>query len=93
MPGDWDARKPAATGAVHPKSPTGFVSEQWVRFGGTDMKRSRSPRGARPDHEAIRPTGEELALIRRLLRLSEDGRQLVEAVIEQFSPDGEFWKE
>ncbi|ASV99005.1 transcriptional regulator [Paraburkholderia aromaticivorans] len=68
------------------------VSEQWLRYGVTDMKRSR-PKGAKPSDEAIRPTAEELELIRRLRQLSAYRRQLVEGVIEQFAMDGEIWKE
>jgi transcriptional regulator with XRE-family HTH domain len=69
------------------------VSEQWLRYGVTDMKRSRPPKGAKAGDEAIRPTPEELELLRRLRQLSEYRRQLVEGVIEQFALDGEIWKE
>jgi len=68
------------------------VSEQWLRYGVTDMKRSR-PKGAKPSDEAIRPTAEELELIRRLRQLSAYRRQLVEGIVEQFALDGEIWKE
>lgn len=69
------------------------VSEQWLRFGVTDMKRSRPAKGAKPADEAIQPTTEELELLRRLRGLSAYRRQLVEGVIEQFSLDAEVWKE
>lgn len=69
------------------------VSEQWLRYGVTDMRRSKPPKGAKPSDETIRPTEEELELIRRLRNLSAYRRQLVVGVIEQFSLDGEIWKE
>lgn len=69
------------------------VSEQWLRFGVTDTKRSRPSKGTKPSDEAIQPTAEELELLRRLRGLSAYRRQLVEGVIEQFSLDGEVWKE
>ncbi|MGF6599687.1 transcriptional regulator with XRE-family HTH domain [Paraburkholderia sp. GAS448] len=69
------------------------VSEQWLRYGVTDMKRSRPPKDAKPADEAIRPTADELELIRRLRRLPAYRRQLVEGVIEQFALDSEIWKE
>ncbi|KVR84272.1 hypothetical protein WK24_25575 [Burkholderia vietnamiensis] len=69
------------------------VSEQWLRFGVTDMKRSRPAKSAKPTAEAIQPTVEELELLRCLRSLSAYRRQLVEGVIEQFSLDGEVWKE
>lgn len=68
------------------------VSEQWLRFGVTDMKRPRQPtqpQGA----ETIVPTEEELELVGRLRRLSAYRRQLIEGVIEQFSLDQEIWKD
>jgi len=69
------------------------VSPEWLRFGVTDMKRSRPGKGAKPAGDAIQPTAEELEVLRRLRGLSEYRRQLVEGVIEQFSLDGEIWKE
>ncbi|MBW5805865.1 transcriptional regulator [Burkholderia sp. COPS] len=69
------------------------VSEQWLRFGVTDTKRSRPAKGAKPADEAIQPTAEELELLRRLRSLSAYRRQLVEGVIEQFSLDGEIWSD
>lgn len=69
------------------------VSEQWLRYGVTDMKRSRSAKGTKSADEVIQPTAEELELLRRLRGLSAYRRQLVEGVIEQFSLDGEVWKE
>ncbi|MFB9128368.1 transcriptional regulator [Paraburkholderia dipogonis] len=69
------------------------VSEQWLRYGVTDMKRSRPPRGTRPTDEKIQPTSEELDLLRQLRSLPAYRRQLVEGVIEQFSLDSEIWKE
>lgn len=68
------------------------VSVEWLRFGVTDMKRSRPAKGAKP-RETIQPTADELELLRRLRGLSAYRRQLVEGVIEQFSLDGEIWKE
>jgi hypothetical protein len=50
-------------------------------------------KGARPGDEAIRPTGEELALFRRQRRLWAYQRPLGDGVIEQFSPDGKIPKE
>jgi transcriptional regulator with XRE-family HTH domain len=67
------------------------VSEQWLRYGVTDMKRSKSSKGAKPIDETIQPTPDELELIRRLRRLSEYRRQLVEGIIEQFALDSEIW--
>ncbi|KKI37495.1 hypothetical protein VI03_18170 [Burkholderia vietnamiensis] len=69
------------------------VSEQWLRFGVTDMKRSRPAKSAKPTDEAIQPTVDELELLRRLRGLSAYRRQLVEGVIEQFSLDADIWKE
>lgn len=69
------------------------VSEQWLRYGVTDMRRSKPPKGAKPSDETIRATADELELIRRLRRLSEYRRQLVEGIVEQFALDGEIWKE
>lgn len=69
------------------------VSEQWLRFGVTDMKRPRQPRQSQNADETITPTSEELELIGRLRRLSAYRRQLVEGVIEQFSLDQEVWKD
>ncbi|WP_321891984.1 transcriptional regulator [Paraburkholderia tropica] len=68
------------------------VSPEWLRFGVTDMKR-RPAKGAKLPDDAIQPTAEELEMLRRLRRLSEYRRQLVEGVIEQFSLDGEIWKD
>lgn len=68
------------------------VSPEWLRFGVTDMKRSRA-KSAKPTDETTQPTDEELELLRRLRSLSAYRRQLVEGVIEQFSLDGEIWKE
>ncbi|GAB3626952.1 hypothetical protein PTE30175_03554 [Pandoraea terrae] len=68
------------------------VSEQWLRFGVTDMKRPRQPAQDQKDG-AITPTPEELQLLGRLRRLSGYQRQLVEGVIEQFSLDREVWKD
>lgn len=69
------------------------VSEQWLRYGVADMRRSKPPKGAKPSDETIRPTAEELELIRRLRQLSAYRRQLVEGIVEQFALDGEIWKE
>ncbi|WP_342702387.1 transcriptional regulator [Burkholderia arboris] len=69
------------------------VSPEWLRFGVTDMKRSRPAKSAPPNDEAIEPTAEELEILRRLRSLSAYRRQLVEGVIEQFSLDAEIWKE
>lgn len=69
------------------------VSEQWLRFGVTDMKRPRQPGQRQNVDETIVPTGEELELIGRLRRLSAYRRQLIEGVIEQFSLDREIWKD
>ncbi|WP_234774746.1 transcriptional regulator [Paraburkholderia tropica] len=69
------------------------VSPEWLRFGVTDMKRSRPARDAKSADATVRPTAEELDLLRRLRGLSAYRRQLVEGVIEQFSLDGEVWKE
>ncbi|WP_175768851.1 transcriptional regulator [Burkholderia cenocepacia] len=69
------------------------VSEQWLRFGVTDTRRSRSTKGDTATGESIVPTAEELELLRRLRSLSAYRRQLVEGVIEQFSLDAEIWKE
>lgn len=68
------------------------VSEQWLRFGVTDMKRARQPGQPKNADETIVPTREELELIGRLRRLSAYRRQLVEGVIEQFNLDQEIWK-
>jgi len=68
------------------------VSEQWLRFGVTDTKRSRPSKGAKPTDQPIQPTAEELELLRRLRGLSAYRRQLVHGVIEQFSLDAEIWK-
>ncbi|CAG9227789.1 conserved hypothetical protein [Burkholderia gladioli] len=68
------------------------VSEQWLRFGVTDMKRTQPVRKAKPADDAINPTAEELELLRRMRSLSAYRRQLVEGVIEQFSLDNEIWK-
>lgn len=69
------------------------VSEQWLRYGVTDMKRSRPVKNARISEQTIHPTSDELELIRRIRRLSAYRRQLVEGVVEQFALDGEIWKE
>ncbi|MFP3801172.1 transcriptional regulator [Paraburkholderia sp. SIMBA_027] len=69
------------------------VSPEWLRFGVTDMKRSRPAKGAKPTEETIQPTAEELEVLRRLRGLSEYRRQLVEGVIEQFSLDDEIWRD
>ncbi|VVE71659.1 hypothetical protein PCA31118_03938 [Pandoraea captiosa] len=69
------------------------VSEQWLRFGITDMKRPRPEKGASATDAEVKPTADELELLRRLRGLSAYRRQLVEGVIEQFSLDGEVWKE
>ncbi|KVL29767.1 hypothetical protein WS98_25410 [Burkholderia territorii] len=67
------------------------VSEQWLRFGVTDMK--RPPKSPQQVEETITPMPEELELLGRLRRLSAYQRQLVEGVIEQFSLDREIWKD
>lgn len=69
------------------------VSDHWLRFGVTDMKRGTRSKGSKPNEEAIHLTAAEIELIRRLRRLSEYRRQLVEGMIEQFALDGEIWKE
>ena len=69
------------------------VSDEWLRFGVTDMRRAGRAKEHRPSDEAIRPTAEEIEIIRRLRRLPEYRSQLVEGVIEQFTLDGEIWKE
>lgn len=69
------------------------VSEQWLRFGVTDMKRSRPTKGGKADDEQIHPTAHEFELLRRLRGLSAYRRQLIEGLIEQFSLDGEVWKD
>lgn len=69
------------------------VYEQWLRYGVTDMKRVKPPKGAKQGNETIQPTADELELLRRLRRLPEYRRQLVEGVIEQFSLDGEVCSE
>ncbi|WAL81851.1 transcriptional regulator [Pandoraea sp. XJJ-1] len=68
------------------------VSEQWLRFGVTDMKRPRPAKGAMAAEEEVRPTVKELELLRRLRNLSDYRRQLVEGLVEQLSLDGEVWK-
>lgn len=68
------------------------VSEQWLRYGVTDMKRGKPSKGAKPADDKIQPTSEELELLRQLRRLPAYRRQLVEGVIEQFSLDNEIWK-
>ncbi|WP_423391944.1 transcriptional regulator [Burkholderia sp. LMG 21824] len=68
------------------------VSDQWLRFGVTDMKRSRPPKGTNAVDDVIQPTADELKLLRRLRRMSAYRRQLVEGMIEQFSLDDEVWK-
>jgi transcriptional regulator with XRE-family HTH domain len=68
------------------------VSEQWLRYGVTDAKRSKSSKGVEQSDETIQPTADELVLLRRLRSLSEHRRQLVEDVIEQLALDGEIWK-
>ncbi|MDB0573865.1 transcriptional regulator [Ralstonia solanacearum] len=69
------------------------VSEQWLRFGVTDMKRPRQPGQPKNGDETITPTKDELELVGRLRRLSAYRRQLIEGVIEQFSLDQEIWKD
>lgn len=69
------------------------VSPEWLRFGVTDMKRRPAAKRTKPADETTQPTAEELELLRRLRGLSAYRRQLVEGVIEQFSLDGEVWKE
>ncbi|MDN7623819.1 transcriptional regulator [Burkholderia cenocepacia] len=69
------------------------VSEQWLRFGVTDMKRPPKSSQQVKAEKAITPTPEELELIGRLRGLSAYQRQLVEGVIEQFSLDREVWKD
>ncbi|NIE57782.1 MULTISPECIES: transcriptional regulator [unclassified Burkholderia] len=69
------------------------VSEQWLRFGVTDMKRPPKPPQQAKAEKAITPTPEELELVSRLRGLSAYQRQLVEGVIEQFSLDREIWKD
>ena len=69
------------------------VSEQWLRFGVTDMKRPpKSSQQSKPE-TAITPTPEELELLGRFRRLSAYQQQLVEGVVEQFSLDKEIWKD
>jgi len=68
------------------------VSDQWLRYGVTDMKRT-SPKTGKPSEEPIRPTAAEVELIRQLRKLPEHRRQIVADVIEQFALDGEIWKE
>jgi hypothetical protein len=55
--------------------------------------KSGRARGERPGDEAIRPTDEELALIRRRRRPSAYQRPLGDGDIEQFSPDRKIQKE
>ncbi|WP_017232908.1 transcriptional regulator [Pandoraea sp. B-6] len=69
------------------------VSEQWLRFGVTDMKRPRPAKGASAVADEVRPTALELELLRRLRGLSAHRRQIVEEIIEQFALDGEVWRE
>ncbi len=68
------------------------VSEQWLRFGVTDMKRSAQKKEGKVGGGVIEPTPEELEVIRRLRSLPEHRRQIVLDVLEQFSLDGEIWK-
>jgi hypothetical protein len=69
------------------------VSEQWLRYGVTDMRRTSSPKSRKPSDEAIQPTADELEVVRRLRRLPAYRRQLVEGIIQQFALDSEIWKE
>ncbi|OXJ21302.1 transcriptional regulator [Burkholderia sp. AU6039] len=69
------------------------VSEQWLRFGVTDMRRPRHSPQQQQEEKAVKPTPDELELLGRLRRLSAYQRQLVEGVIEQFSLDREIWKD
>lgn len=68
------------------------VSEQWLRYGVTDMKRPRTTKALAGDNDEIKPSRDELELIRRLRQLSGYRRELVEGIIEQFSLDDEVWK-
>ncbi len=68
------------------------VSDQWLRFGVTDMKRPSPAKGASAADAEVKPTAEEMELLRRLRKLSEYRRQLVESLVEQLSLDGEVWK-
>lgn len=69
------------------------VSDQWLRFGVTDMKRPKTPAQSQPRDVSIVPTQDELELIGRVRSLSAYQRQLVEGVIEQFCLDREIWKD
>jgi len=69
------------------------VSEQWLRHGVTDTRRSSRPKTGKSSDDVIRPTVEEIELIRRLRGLSEYRRQLVEGMVEQLSLDSEVWKD
>jgi len=69
------------------------VSEQWLRFGVTDMKRSAQKKGEAQADEGIQPTPEELEIIRRLRSLPEHRRRIIEDVLEAFSTDIEAWKQ
>nr|WP_175802141.1 transcriptional regulator [Burkholderia anthina] len=69
------------------------VSDQWLRFGVTDMKRPRRLPQQQQEEKAITPTPDELRLLGRLRGLSAYQKQLVEGVIEQFSLDREIWQD
>jgi hypothetical protein len=56
------------------------------------MKRSSRAQEQLSRDDVIEPTAEEIEIIRRLRRLPEYRRQLVQGVIEQFSLDDEIWK-
>jgi transcriptional regulator with XRE-family HTH domain len=69
------------------------VSDAWLRFGVTDMKRAKREKGEAKEKGKIEPTPDELEIIRRLRSLPAHRREIVLNVLEAFSTDIEAWKQ
>nr|WP_198983241.1 transcriptional regulator [Herbaspirillum sp. ASV7] len=72
------------------------VSAQWLRYGiaeGRSQDGVEKKKGRRRENPTPVPNAQELELLQKIRALPEHQRFLVTEIIEQFSIDGEMWRD